>query len=31
MITHPEYRRDPKIRATADFLKRAATGPDGLC
>ncbi len=31
MITHPEYRRDPKIRATADFLKRVATGPDGLC
>jgi DNA-binding transcriptional LysR family regulator len=31
MITHPEYRRDPKIRATADFLKRAAIGPDGLC
>jgi DNA-binding transcriptional LysR family regulator len=31
MITHPEYRRDPKIRATADFLKRVASGPDGLC
>jgi DNA-binding transcriptional LysR family regulator len=31
MITHPEYRRDPKIRATADFLKRAAIGPEGLC
>lgn len=31
MITHPEYRRDPKIRATTDFLKRAAVGPDGLC
>jgi DNA-binding transcriptional LysR family regulator len=30
LITHPEYRRDPKIRATADFLKQAATGPAGL-
>jgi DNA-binding transcriptional LysR family regulator len=31
LITHPEYRRDPKIRATADFLKQAAAGPKGLC
>jgi len=31
LITHPEYRRDPKIRATADFLKQAATGPKGIC
>jgi len=31
LITHPEFRRDPKIRATADFLKRAAADPDGLC
>jgi DNA-binding transcriptional LysR family regulator len=31
MFTHPEYRRDPKIRATADFLKSVAAGPDGLC
>jgi DNA-binding transcriptional LysR family regulator len=31
LITHPEYRRDPRVRATADFLKRIATGPDGLC
>jgi DNA-binding transcriptional LysR family regulator len=30
LITHPEFRRDPKVRATADFLKRAATGPLGL-
>jgi DNA-binding transcriptional LysR family regulator len=22
LITHPEFRRDPKVRATADFLKR---------
>jgi DNA-binding transcriptional LysR family regulator len=30
LITHPEFRRDPKVRATADFLKRIA-GADGLC
>src|SRR5262245_47472540 len=30
LITHPEFRRDPKVRATADFLKRIAGGPDGL-
>lgn len=30
LITHPEFRRDPKVRATADFLKKIATGPDGL-
>jgi len=30
LVTHPEFRRDPKVRATADFLKHAATGPDGL-
>jgi DNA-binding transcriptional LysR family regulator len=26
LVTHPEFRRDPKVRATADFLKRIATG-----
>jgi DNA-binding transcriptional LysR family regulator len=31
LITHPEFRRDPKVRATADFLKRIAAGPGGLC
>jgi DNA-binding transcriptional LysR family regulator len=31
LITHPEHRRDPKVRATADFVKRVASGPDGLC
>jgi DNA-binding transcriptional LysR family regulator len=31
LITHPEFRRDPKVRATADFLKRIAAGPHGLC
>jgi DNA-binding transcriptional LysR family regulator len=30
LVTHPEFRRDPKVRATADFLKRAAAGRDGL-
>lgn len=30
LLTHPEFRRDPKVRVTADFLKRAATGPAGL-
>lgn len=31
LITHPEVRRDPKVRATADFLKQLATEPPGLC
>jgi DNA-binding transcriptional LysR family regulator len=31
LITHPEFRRDPKVRATADFLKRHAADPNGLC
>jgi DNA-binding transcriptional LysR family regulator len=30
LITHPEFRRDPKVRATADFLRHIASGPDGL-
>jgi DNA-binding transcriptional LysR family regulator len=30
LTTHPEFRRDPKVRATADFLKEAARGPNGL-
>jgi DNA-binding transcriptional LysR family regulator len=30
LVTHPEFRRDPKVRATADFMKTIATGPDGL-
>jgi DNA-binding transcriptional LysR family regulator len=30
LITHPEFRRDPKVRATADFLKRIAAEPGGL-
>jgi hypothetical protein len=31
LITHPEVRRDPKVRATADFLRQLAAGPPGLC
>jgi DNA-binding transcriptional LysR family regulator len=31
LVTHPEVRRDPKVRATADFLKRLASEPPGLC
>ena len=30
LVTHPEFRRDPKVRATADFLKEVAKGPSGL-
>jgi DNA-binding transcriptional LysR family regulator len=30
LITHPEFRRDPKVRATVEFLKRIAAGPNGL-
>lgn len=30
LITHPEFRRDPKVRGTADFLKRIAGGAQGL-
>jgi DNA-binding transcriptional LysR family regulator len=30
LITHPEFRRDPRVRVAADFLKRVATGPLGL-
>jgi DNA-binding transcriptional LysR family regulator len=31
LITHPEVRRDPKVRVTADFLKQLAAEPPGLC
>lgn len=30
LITHPEFRRDPKVRAAVDFLKRIAAQRDGL-
>jgi DNA-binding transcriptional LysR family regulator len=30
LITHPEFRRDPKIRAVGEFLKSIATGAGGL-
>jgi hypothetical protein len=28
---HPESRRDPKVRAAADFLRKAAADREGLC
>jgi hypothetical protein len=31
LVTHPEFRRDPRVRVAADFLKRVAAGPQGLC
>lgn len=31
LITHPEFRRDPKVRVVADFVKRIAAGANGLC
>jgi DNA-binding transcriptional LysR family regulator len=30
LITHPEFRRDPKVRVTTDFLKRIAKEAIGL-
>lgn len=30
LVLHPEFRRDPKVRALAGFLKRIARGPGGL-
>jgi DNA-binding transcriptional LysR family regulator len=30
LITHPESRRDPKVRAAATFLKKIASGAAGL-
>jgi DNA-binding transcriptional LysR family regulator len=30
LIMHPEFRRDPKVRATADFLKKIASEPAAL-
>jgi hypothetical protein len=24
LVTHPEFRRDPRVRIAADFLRRAA-------
>jgi hypothetical protein len=30
LITHPELRRDPKVRAAADFLKQVAAALAGL-
>jgi DNA-binding transcriptional LysR family regulator len=30
LIAHPEFRRDPKVRTTADFLKHIASDSGGL-
>jgi len=30
LVFHPEFRRDPKVRALAGFLRRIARGPGGL-
>jgi DNA-binding transcriptional LysR family regulator len=30
LITHPECRRDPKVRATSDFFKKIASEPNAL-
>jgi DNA-binding transcriptional LysR family regulator len=30
LITHPEFRRDPRVRATVDFIKRIASDSGGL-
>jgi DNA-binding transcriptional LysR family regulator len=29
LVTHPAFRRDPKVRATVDFLKREASADSG--
>ena len=31
IATHPDFRRDPKVRATSDFLKEIAKAEHGLC
>jgi DNA-binding transcriptional LysR family regulator len=30
LVTHPEFRRDPKVRAMAEFLKEVAGGEQGI-
>jgi DNA-binding transcriptional LysR family regulator len=30
LITHPEFRRDPRVRATSDFLRKIANEPGAL-
>jgi len=30
LITHPEFRRDPRVRAASQFLRSVAAGPAGL-
>ena len=31
LVTHPEFRRDPSVRAVGELLRAAADGPTGLC
>jgi DNA-binding transcriptional LysR family regulator len=30
LVSHPDFRRDPKVRALAEFLKEVAVGPLGI-
>jgi DNA-binding transcriptional LysR family regulator len=30
LVSHPDFRRDPKVRALAEFLREAAKGPGGI-
>jgi hypothetical protein len=30
LVSHPEFRRDARVRAFAEFLRGAARGPHGL-
>jgi DNA-binding transcriptional LysR family regulator len=30
LITHPEFRRDPRVRAVSEFLTRVASGANGV-
>jgi DNA-binding transcriptional LysR family regulator len=30
LVSHPDFRRDPKVRALAEFLREAARGPGGI-
>jgi DNA-binding transcriptional LysR family regulator len=31
LVSHPEFRRDPRVAAMAEFLKAVAKGPGGIC
>jgi hypothetical protein len=30
LVSHPEFRRDARVRALADFLRTTGRGPHGL-